>query len=81
MTGKGSLVQLVVVNSTSRLFADDCIVYRSIRNVHDAILLQNDLNSIAEWELTWEMKVNALSCAPVVQGRKSFTNTHYTINP
>ena len=51
-----------VVNSTARLFADYCIVYRSIRNVHDAILLQNDLNSIAEWELTWEMKLNIDKC-------------------
>ena len=51
-----------VVNSTARLFADDCIVYRSIRNVLDAILLQNDLNPIDEWELTWEMKFNIDKC-------------------
>ena len=36
---------------TARLFADDCIVYRPIRNNDDTILLQNDLNKIAEWEL------------------------------
>ena len=58
-----------VVNSTARLFADDCIVYRSIRNVHDAILLQNDLNSIAEWELTWEMKFNIDKCFIMRSGR------------
>ena len=40
----------VVVHSTARLFADDCIVYRPIRNIDDTILLQNDLNKIAEWE-------------------------------
>ena len=33
----------VAVHSTARLFADDCIVYRPIRNNDDTILLQNDL--------------------------------------
>ena len=37
----------VAVHSTACLFADDCIVYRPIRNNDDSILLQNDLNEIA----------------------------------
>ena len=44
---------------TARLFADDCIVYRPIRNNDDTILLQNDLN-IAEWEFMWQMQFNLL---------------------
>ena len=35
----------VAVHSTARLFADDCIIYRSIRSIKnndDTILLQND---------------------------------------
>ena len=55
----------VAVHSTARLFADDCIVYRPIRNNDDTILLQNDLNKIAEWEFIWQMQfiiilINAL---------------------
>ena len=70
-----------VVNSTARLFADDCIVYRSIRNVHDAILLQNDLNSIAEWELTWEMKFNIDKCFIMRSGRARQKIIHqYTLH-
>ena len=70
-----------VVNSTARLFADDCIVYRSIRNVHDAILLQNDLNSIAEWELTWEMKFNIDKCFIMRSGRARQNIIHqYTLH-
>ena len=38
----------VAVHSTARLFADDYIVYRPIRNNDDTIILQNDLNKIAE---------------------------------
>ena len=48
----------VAVHSTARLFADDCIVYRPIRNNDDTILLQNDLNKIAEWEFMWQMQFN-----------------------
>ena len=43
----------VAVHSRARLFAYDCIVYRPIRNNDDTILLQNDLNKIAEWEFMW----------------------------
>ena len=69
------------VNSTARLFADDCIVYRSIRNVHDAILLQNDLNSIVEWELTWEMKFNIDKCFIMRSGRARQKSIHqYTLH-
>ena len=44
----------VAVHSTARLFADDCIVYRLIKNNDYTILLQNDLNKIAEWEFMWQ---------------------------
>ena len=45
-------------DSTARLFVDECIVYRPIRNNDDTILLQNDLNKIAEWEFMWQMQFN-----------------------
>ena len=70
-----------VVNSTARLFADDCIVYRSIRNVHDAILLQNDLDSIAKWKLTWEIKFNIDKCFIMHSGRARQKIIHqYTLH-
>ena len=40
------------IGSTIRLFADDCILYRSFKTKHDSTLLQTDLNYIAQWELT-----------------------------
>ena len=36
------------------LFADDCILYRSIKDRNDCELLQNDLNNLAAWEKKWE---------------------------
>ena len=34
------------ITSTVRLFADDCILYRSIKTQQESTLLQTDLNSI-----------------------------------
>ena len=48
--------------STAHLFADDCIIHRPIRNNDDTILLQNDLNKIAEWEFMWQMQFNIDKC-------------------
>ena len=58
------------INSTIRLFADDCILYHSIKTEHDSTLLQTDLNSIAHWELTWQMKFNIDKCYTMQVGRK-----------
>ena len=32
------------------LFADDCVLYRNIKTVTDCQILQNDLNSLGQWE-------------------------------
>ena len=37
------------VQSKIRLFADDCILYRHIKNQNDCNILQDGLNSLAEW--------------------------------
>ena len=59
-TDLGPILFLIYINdlpdeassSTIRLFVDDCILYRSIKTQHDSTLLQCDLKSIAQWELT-----------------------------
>ena len=51
-----------VVNSTVRLFADDCIIYRSTSNKKDTDLLQSDLDAVGSWENTWLMQFNADKC-------------------
>ena len=37
------------VSSQTRLFADDCILYRSIRHFSLTETLQNDLDKLAQW--------------------------------
>ena len=49
------------INSTVRLFADDCVLYRNIRS-EDQQILQDDLNKLAQWEEAWLMKFNVANC-------------------
>jgi hypothetical protein len=39
--------------SDVRLFADDSLLYREIRNINDSIQLQEDLNALEGWEMKW----------------------------
>ena len=49
--------------STTRLFADDCIVYRQIDRPEDCAVLQEDLNTLAEWESKWGMAFHPQKCS------------------
>ena len=45
-----------VVSSKVRLFADDCLIYRNIKNKEDKIALQKDLILLENWGNTWGMR-------------------------
>ena len=51
-----------VVSAIVRLFADDCLIYRNIKNKEDQITLQKDLNLLENWGNTWGMRFNAAKC-------------------
>ena len=51
-----------VVSSKVRLFADDCLIYRNIKNKEDQTALQRDLNLLENWGITWGMRFNAAKC-------------------
>ena len=38
------------VTSTTKLFADDCLLYRRIKSPEDQVTLQKDLKSLQQWE-------------------------------
>ena len=52
------------VISKVRLFADDCLLYREIKNNQDQIdmQLQRGLDALMDWGSTWGMKFNAKKC-------------------
>ena len=46
------------VSSSIRLVADDCLVYRETNTPEKCQLLQEDLEELAAWSLTWGMAFN-----------------------
>ena len=74
-------IPLQVSSSTTRLFADDCIVYREIDSPVNAKLLQHDLDALQKWERTWLMSFNPKKCS--VMSFRLCRNSHnieYTIH-
>ena len=51
-----------VVSSKVRLFTDDCIIYRNIKNKEDQIALQKDITLLENWGNTGGMRFNAAKC-------------------
>ena len=66
----GPLLFLVHINdlpdrvrsSIVRLFADDCLLYRTIQSPRDHQLLQDDLRQLEAWASDWGMEFNASKC-------------------
>ncbi len=67
----GPILFLIYINdfpeylqhSTLRLFADDSIIYRNIKNEQDACKLQQDLDAAAKWEKDWLMSFHPDKCS------------------
>ena len=50
------------VSSKTRLFADDCILYRNIYTKEDCKVLQEYLHRIGKWEKAWAMEFHPGKC-------------------
>ena len=50
------------VTSNTRLFADDCIIYKTVKSIQDCLQLQEDLRELAAWEETWGMLFHPDNC-------------------
>jgi len=74
----GPLLFLVYINdlptrvsSTVRMFADDCLLYREIRNKNDSKVLQHDLDRLQDWEQDWLMEFNPAKCEAITFTKKT----------
>ena len=79
----GPILFLVFINdmpetikARCRLFADDSIVYRPVRNTNDCEGLQEDLNALQRWEKTWGMSFNPSKCNIMHVSRKRSPLNH-----
>ena len=50
------------ITSSVRLFADDTIMYMTIRSDKDAELLQKDFDQLELWVSRWQMEFHAEKC-------------------
>ena len=44
------------IDSELRLFADDCVCYREIKNTEDTVKLQEDIDRLGCWARSWGMR-------------------------
>ncbi|MEL7079481.1 MAG: reverse transcriptase domain-containing protein, partial [Cyanobacteria bacterium J06582_2] len=50
------------IDSEIRLFADDCVVYRPIKNAQDSKKLQKDIEKLEKWANIWGMRFQPYKC-------------------
>ena len=59
------------IKSNIKLFADDCLLYRSINSEDDTESLQEDLNHLIRWSDKWQMSFNSTKCYELKVTRKT----------
>ena len=68
-----------MVQSRVHLFADDCLIYRTIHSELDHIALQNDLNNLVTWASKWQMDFNISKCKILQVSKCSKSNFTYSM--
>ena len=68
------------VSSKTRLFADDCILYRNIYTKEDCKVLQEDLHRLEKWEKAWGIEFHPGKCnlMSITRARSPFEH-RYTL--
>ena len=49
-------------DSELRLFADDCVCYREIKDSEDKLKLQEDIDRLGCWARSWSMRFQPVKC-------------------
>ena len=50
------------IESEIRLFADNCVCYREIKNEEDTLKLQRDIDRLGSWARKWGMRFQPVKC-------------------
>ena len=62
------------IESEIRLFADDCVCYREIKDIEDTLKLQKDIDRLGIWARKWGMRFQPVKC-----NMMQLTNKHNKI--
>ena len=70
------------IDSSIRLFADDCLLYRTVDNDDDRQAFQQDLTKLTEWAKKWQMSFNVDKCyvMHLTSPRRKPTVTNYVMD-
>ena len=66
--------------SCIRLFADDALIYRQIKDQTDCTSLQQDLDEVCGWANTWQMRFNVSKCETASIHRSKSPPHTYNMN-
>ena len=64
------------IKSEIRLFADDCVCHREIKNEDDTMKLQRDIDRLGCWARKWGMRFQPVKCNLMQLTRKQIKNIH-----
>ena len=69
------------IESEIRLFADDCVCYREIKDEEDTMKRQSDIDRLGSWARKWGMRFQPVKCNMMQLTRKRIKEIHasYTL--
>ena len=69
------------IESEIRLFADDCVCYREIKDEEDTMKLQRNIDRLGSWARKWGMRFQPVKFNMIQLTRKRIKKTHasYTL--
>ena len=65
------------VTKITRLFADDCLLYRIIDGLEDQVQLQSDLRELEQWAADWGMQFNPSKCHVLSANKRSHRHQYF----
>ena len=70
-----------IKSSQAKLFAEDSLLFRVIKNDCDRALLQKDLSALEHRENTWQMSFNPIKCVVLrISIKKKVLSTQYDLH-
>ena len=69
------------IESEIRLFANDCVCYREIKNEEDTLNFQRDIDRLGSWARKWGMRFQPVKCnmMQLTNKRSSKKQANYTL--